>query len=97
VGVVKAGSFSPPPKVDSAILAISNITSGHFTNGEEEALFFDLIKHAFGSKRKMLAGNLAYLGKEKVARAFEASGVAPSARAEDISLPEWLTLLRALR
>lgn len=92
IATVKAGSFSPPPKVDSAIIAIENISRAHFKNEVEETIFFTLIKHAFASKRKMLAGNLSHLGKETVSTLFKKVGIDSKARAEDIPLSQWLAL-----
>ncbi len=51
--IVKKEYFSPAPKVDSAIIKISNIQNP-FKNEKEELRFFELIKKAFGQKRKKL-------------------------------------------
>jgi 16S rRNA (adenine1518-N6/adenine1519-N6)-dimethyltransferase len=96
MGTVKAGSFSPPPKVDSAILKIEHISRSHFQTEEAEKDFFEIIKHAFGSKRKMLAGNLSYLGKEEVSDAFTKIGIDLKVRAEDVPFPLWLRLVQTL-
>lgn len=53
VMIVKKEYFSPEPKVDSAIIKISNIQNP-FKNEKEELRFFELIKKAFGQKRKKL-------------------------------------------
>ncbi len=55
---VKAKYFSPEPNVDSAIIAIENI-SKKFFQGFTEEQFFKLVKAGFAHKRKMLAGNLS--------------------------------------
>ncbi len=94
VATVRAGSFSPPPNVDSAIISIENISRSNFRDEKEEAIFFELIKHAFASKRKMLAGNISYLGKERVFELMEKVGIDPKARAEDVALDTWLALTR---
>jgi 16S rRNA (adenine1518-N6/adenine1519-N6)-dimethyltransferase len=64
IGIVKAGSFSPAPKVDSAILKIENITNKNFTNIDQER-FFLIVKTGFAHKRKMISGNLKEIFKEK--------------------------------
>ncbi len=51
--IVKKEYFSPSPKVDSAIIKISNIHTP-FNTKEEELHFFTIIKKAFGQKRKKL-------------------------------------------
>ena len=39
--------FSPSPKVDSAIISISNISKNNFKTGKEEELFFDVVAGRF--------------------------------------------------
>src|SRR3989344_2165107 len=57
IKTVKAGSFSPSPAVDSAILAIENISRKNFANVSEEK-FLEILHAGFGQKRKTLLGNL---------------------------------------
>ncbi len=57
VDIVKAGSFAPPPKVDSAILNIKNIKNV-FRNTSHCTTFFSILKAAFSQKRKFLMSNL---------------------------------------
>jgi 16S rRNA (adenine1518-N6/adenine1519-N6)-dimethyltransferase len=88
VKTVKAGSFAPPPKVDSAILLIDDISRDLFTkNNIEEGEFFSLVKRGFSQKRKKVANNVPHL-KEKLAEC----GISPLVRAEDITLKEWVCL-----
>lgn len=89
VKTVPRGSFSPPPTVDSAIIAIENISRDFFTSVGEEK-FFEIVKAAFGSKRKMLIGNLSPLfDKETIITACNSCGIAVNARAEDVPLEKW--------
>ncbi len=92
---VPAGSFNPPPSVDSAILRVENISRKHFTTMRED-LFFTAIKAGFASKRKQLGGNLEKVFGERGSRALTQSGIAATARAEDLSLSEWHTLVQNL-
>ena len=88
--------FSPQPKVDSAILAITGISKDRFATKEDEERFFALIHAGFSAKRKMLAGNLArWLGraKEDVEQALAAAGIPHNARAEDVPIDRWFALL----
>lgn len=69
-GVIKAGSFNPKPKVDSAILSIRKISKENFlrchlrkfsegaTLGNLEKRFFEILKAGFAHKRKLLLNNL---------------------------------------
>ena len=94
---VPRGSFSPPPSVDSAIIAIEDI-SRDFFKGIDEVRFFEIIKAAFSSKRKMLAGNLkAIASAEDIATACASCGIEANARAEDVPLLKWGCLARNLK
>ena len=59
---VSAGSFFPKPKVDSAVLKISNINNNYFNDFSNpivaEKGFFDLLHAAFAHKRKYMISNI---------------------------------------
>lgn len=96
-GLVKAGSFSPPPKVDSAILSIENITDG-FQDVEEEKLFFKVIQKGFSQKRKIFAANLSdEFDKELIDYSFKKCGLEKMVRAEDVSLDKMKCLVITLK
>ena len=86
IKTVPAGAFVPPPKVDSAILAITNISRRNFKNTTHEETFFELVKKGFGQKRKLLRSN--------VGLDITAAGIPERARAEDVPLAKWLDLSR---
>src|SRR3989338_8157112 len=71
---VSKGQFSPPPKVDSAIIKISLRRP---TSNSEQILA--LAKIAFQQKRKMLRHSLPWLSDSQVARK----------RPEELSLEDW--------
>lgn len=87
VRMVPMGAFAPPPKVDSAILSVSDISRQHFANNAHEKRFFEIVRAGFGQKRKLLKNNLKSLLGESAERLGRA-------RAEDIPLAEWLILSR---
>jgi 16S rRNA (adenine1518-N6/adenine1519-N6)-dimethyltransferase len=107
VSIVKAGSFVPPPKVDSAIINIKNIVFP-FKNEPEERLFFTIIKTAFKHPRKIALSNLKkYLNEIdtegnvnlekqdlyiKIEKYFIENNLKQK-RAEDIPLSTWLDIL----
>jgi 16S rRNA (adenine1518-N6/adenine1519-N6)-dimethyltransferase len=94
VSTVKAGSFAPAPKVDSAIIAIEGI-SKEFFKGFPEKFFFELIHAGFGSKRKKVSSNLAKIyGKERVERNFQELSLDENARAEDLNIETWGKIAR---
>lgn len=88
IQTVKAGSFFPPPKVDSAILLIDNISKNNFKETGEET-FFKIVKAGFAHKRKTISSNLkAFVSKEKLAKL----GINEKERAERLSLDQWLEI-----
>ncbi len=87
--------FSPPPRVDSAVLAIEGIKGDMFENRAHEERFFEIIKLAFAQKRKKISGTLrARWGSETISR-LSTCGLDPHARPEDILLESWVALARA--
>jgi len=93
VKTVKAGSFTPAPKVDSAILLIDNISRKFFENISEER-FFEILHAGFAHKRKQLFGNLKAVFDEKILREkMKEAGILENIRAEDVSLAGWKKLL----
>lgn len=96
VAKVGKGSFSPPPSVDSAILAINDISKKFFTDIKEED-FFQVVHAGFASKRKYLANNLAVVfDKEKVLSVFSQLNISEKTRAEDVPLGNWRLLTNHL-
>ena len=80
VMTVQKKYFSPEPKVDSAIIAIENISRSFFGKTENRAAdsniseekFFAIIKSGFAHKRKVLISNLeAVAPREKIKFIFE--------------------------
>lgn len=103
VRTVKAGSFNPPPKVDSAILSIKNISRKNFADVSEEE-FFGLLHAGFGHRRKTLLGNIrrserrwGEAGGTFIQSVFEDLGLDLRVRAEDVPLSLWLALTKKIR
>lgn len=90
--------FSPEPKVDSAIIAITNISKVNFSDDIEEKQFFDLIKAGFSHKRKVLRQNLKNLQKnpDQIDNIFEKLKIKPTTRAEDLKIENWLSICKLL-
>ena len=86
--VVKPGSFSPPPKVMSEVVRLKRRATPHIEIGtpEKRKAWNDLLKTGFKQRRKMLRGNFSGTAWQK---AFEASGVDPTKRAESLNWDEW--------
>lgn len=93
VKTVSRGHFSPSPRVDSAILAINTISHLALPSIEERRRFFTLLHAGFQSKRKQLAGNLQTLvPKQEVIDFLTKNSLPATARAEDLSVTNWLAL-----
>ncbi|MEK7585652.1 MAG: 16S rRNA (adenine(1518)-N(6)/adenine(1519)-N(6))-dimethyltransferase RsmA [Patescibacteria group bacterium] len=91
--IMKVGKrfFSPSPKVDSAIIAITDIDSTHANSLDRK--FFEVIKAGFAHKRKVLRKNLEILAPiDAIDEVFEKLNIGKSARAEDLPLAIWLTV-----
>ncbi|MBI3572199.1 ribosomal RNA small subunit methyltransferase A [Candidatus Kaiserbacteria bacterium] len=83
---IPRGAFKPAPNVDSAALAVRDISRKNFPSPEAERRFFALLHAGFAHKRKFLARNLTEAG-------FDPSLVPLKARAEDLPLSNWLAFL----
>lgn len=93
IGVVKAGSFAPAPKVDSAILLIENISKNRLA-GINEQHFFEIVRAGFAHKRKILAGNLKPLWGADAEKRLAICNIPKNIRAENLTLENWLCLAR---
>ncbi|MHB1118376.1 MAG: ribosomal RNA small subunit methyltransferase A [Minisyncoccota bacterium] len=91
---VPARYFTPAPNVDSAVLAIKNISNKNFIDGITEKNFFEILKAGFAHKRKKLAGNLRELFGDKTLMMLDQAHIDPNARAEDITLDQWVALVK---
>ncbi len=96
VGKVAARYFSPPPKVDSAIIAVENISKKRFGTLTEEE-FFTVVKAGFAHKRKLATKNLALgLKRSDISEIFAQIGIPEKARPEDIPIDTWFAIARAI-
>jgi 16S rRNA (adenine1518-N6/adenine1519-N6)-dimethyltransferase len=94
IAKVSRKSFSPPPKVDSAILLIEHV-SRDFFHGIDEEMFFKIVHAGFSSKRKMLIGNLSpFAERAQLEALFGTYGIPLKTRAEDVGLEQWRHLVR---
>jgi 16S rRNA (adenine1518-N6/adenine1519-N6)-dimethyltransferase len=84
-------AFSPPPDVDSAVIRL-NVRKTPPVAVRDEAMFFRVVKGAFGQRRKTVLNSLgAFFRMEKpaMARLLEAAGIPPTARAEELALEDF--------
>jgi 16S rRNA (adenine1518-N6/adenine1519-N6)-dimethyltransferase len=90
-GHVPATVFVPQPKVESSLVEIVRRPSP--ATEADAKLLFTLVRAGFGQRRKMLR---RALGALVTAAQFEAAGVPPESRAEQLSVQQWGALARAV-
>ena len=85
-------SFWPQPKVDSAILRITQI---HADKKTDKHRFFGIVRAGFSQPRKQLTNNLTKklgLGKETVITWLKKNKIQPIQRAETLKIKDWIAL-----
>lgn len=85
-------SFDPAPKVDSAVVRLIPRPQSELT-AKDPALLEKVVAAAFSQRRKMLRNTLKELGGEAW---LEAHGIAPTARAEDVPVADYVALANSL-
>ncbi len=96
VKTISRGHFQPSPKVDSAILLISEINQDHFKNVSTD-YFFKLLHLGLGNKRKQLLSNLSKTYNRGVLESiFKKLKISLTVRGEDVTLEKWLELNQSL-
>ncbi|MFI5246245.1 MAG: 16S rRNA (adenine(1518)-N(6)/adenine(1519)-N(6))-dimethyltransferase RsmA [Gemmatimonadales bacterium] len=94
---VAAGAFTPPPKVESAVLRITPLAEPLVVRGEELP-YRAMVVGAFGFRRKQMQRvirELWGLGAAEAAGILARAGIEPSARPEVLTPADFARLLRA--
>ena len=92
-GRVPASVFVPRPRVESVLVDIRRRPAPAVDPAEVDAArLLGLVRAGFATRRKMLRRSLAGLVDQA---AFEAAGVDPQGRAEDLDVQAWGRLARA--
>lgn len=89
-GIVPPTVFLPRPNVDSALVEIVRHKEPIDAQINQKELF-SLVRMGFAKRRKMLRGSLAGRVSPKQ---FEEAEIAPTARAEELSVYDWMRLAR---
>ncbi len=95
---VNRGSFMPSPNVDSAVIRL-DIKPETELSAEEERLLFRMIRAAFSQRRKQIANPLSgelRISKSELSELMNGCGIKPSARAEELTLEEFIRLTEAV-
>ncbi|MFO1463440.1 MAG: 16S rRNA (adenine(1518)-N(6)/adenine(1519)-N(6))-dimethyltransferase RsmA [bacterium] len=98
VCLVPPSAFKPPPKVESLVLRFRKREAPLLP--EAQWLDFEVLLHAgFAQRRKMLRQNLRHalggVSAEEVEARLHSLGANPQARAEELSLEQWVALFKA--
>jgi 16S rRNA (adenine1518-N6/adenine1519-N6)-dimethyltransferase len=88
---VLARDFSPPPKVDSAVVRLTPRKLDLAATSPK--LLDNLVRLGFGTRRKMLRNNLqSAIDREELIPLLEKLDLSAEVRAEDLSLEQWIRL-----
>lgn len=96
---VPAGAFSPPPKVESAVLRVDPRREPAIGT-EEEREFRELVQAAFGLRRKQMRRVVRTIGGTSAEWADEilrAAAIDPEARPETLTVEQFAALSRAMK
>ena len=89
---VKAGSFDPRPKVDSAVIRFDPYTTPPVSFRDKKT-FFAVIRAAFIQRRKTLANSLCacfpQLEKESACAVLQSCGLSPAVRGEQLGIADY--------
>lgn len=89
VATIGPGVFLPRPRVDSALVEIVRHAGGRPAVDADPELLFELVRRAFGQRRKMVRRSLAGLID---VTGFSTAGIDPAARPETLDLDAWAAL-----
>lgn len=89
---VKPGSFTPPPKVDSAIIYLQPFLKPPFI-AHDFNLFAEIVRVAFNQRRKTLRNSLRSIISEQQLKDLE---IDPELRAERLSVQDYVAIANYL-
>jgi 16S rRNA (adenine1518-N6/adenine1519-N6)-dimethyltransferase len=89
---VPPGAFTPPPKVDSAIVRMAPLGEGRLS-ARDETMFASVVMAAFTQRRKTLRNALRKLAGDDV---FARTGIDPGLRGETLSVAQFIALADAI-
>ncbi|MFH1866961.1 MAG: 16S rRNA (adenine(1518)-N(6)/adenine(1519)-N(6))-dimethyltransferase RsmA [Patescibacteria group bacterium] len=100
---ISPSSFYPPPQVKSALIKImlySKIEQDELLAGVSPDWLWQLARVGFAARRKLLLNNLAsglIKTRSELEHIFADLGIPRQARAQELSLNQWINLARYLR
>ncbi|MBI4687577.1 MAG: ribosomal RNA small subunit methyltransferase A [Nitrospirae bacterium] len=91
--IVSRGTFSPPPRVDSALVHFE-VSGEPIYKIKDERLFLKVVKTAFSQRRKTILNTLkSYAG---IKEALDRAGIDPKLRPENLSIEDFIKIADAL-
>lgn len=96
--VVGAEFFTPPPKVDSQVVILKTRPEP-LVEPSLEKQFFRVVKAGFSAKRKKIRSSMSGglgISKQASEEILSSVGVSGDARAEDLSIQQWLEITHHL-
>ena len=93
---VNRGSFLPSPNVDSTVIRL-DIKKARPLSEREENILFSIIRAGFSQRRKQLVNPLSaslHATKAETASLLESAQLSPTARAEELSLEDYIRLAK---
>ncbi len=99
--IIKAGSFFPAPRVDSAVIVMKRKEKSIVADDEREG-FLSFVRMLFNQRRKTLRNNIlssgfGSKGRKAVDEAFSSVLLTGGERAETLNAEELLSLYRAIK
>jgi 16S rRNA (adenine1518-N6/adenine1519-N6)-dimethyltransferase len=88
-------SFWPVPKVDSAVIKISNIKNQK--SKLEIKNFFRIVRAGFSARRKTILNNFSnslHLDRKTTEEKIKKAGLIPTQRAQELSMEDWKKLTK---
>jgi 16S rRNA (adenine1518-N6/adenine1519-N6)-dimethyltransferase len=94
---VSKNSFWPVPEVDSVVLKVT--PKDKYPQIKDKKQFFRILKIAFAGKRKQIQNSLAHglqISKEDVGKLLNKAKIEVSARPQDVSIDQWISLYKVI-
>ena len=88
--------FTPVPKVDSQVVVLEMRDKPLVLEKDQKA-FFRVVKAGFANKRKKLRSSMSAglaISKSDAEKLLRQAGIDPDLRAEDLSIDDWIRLMR---
>ena len=94
---IPPGAFRPPPKVHSALVALTLPGDGAALGISDPPEFLEFVQRCFDQKRKTLRNNLLEISDDAhIHQALAAAALRPDARAEQLSLAQFAAIFQQL-